>query len=101
MGNIHCCVLPSPRGGPAVKNEPYDRTGHANETFELPHISDREGSGEQIVCERPRGYSDCMLGEANWMIDVFSSNFFSDLSNHKGTLFLHRSLSNPGKINDG
>lgn len=61
MGNIHCCVLPSPRGGPAVKNEPYDRTGHANETFELPHISDRE-----------------------------------DLSNHKGTLFLHRSLSNPG-----
>ena len=101
MGNIHCCVLPSPRGGPAVKNEPYDRTGHANETFELPHISDREGSGEQIVCERARGYSNCMLGEANWMIDVFSSNFFSDLSNHKGTLFLHRSLSNPGKINDG
>lgn len=61
MGNIHCCVLPSPRGGPAVKNEPYDRTGLSNETFELPHISDRE-----------------------------------DLSNHKGTLFLHRSLSNPG-----
>ena len=45
------------------------------------------------------GYSDCMLGGSNWMTDVFSSNF-SDLSNHKGTLFLHRSLSNPGKKND-
>lgn len=61
MGNIQCCVLPSPHGGHTVKHEPYDSAGLANESFELPHISDRE-----------------------------------DLSNHKGTLFLHRSLSNPG-----
>ena len=27
-----------------AKHEPYDRTGVANESFELPHISDREGS---------------------------------------------------------
>lgn len=75
MGNIHCCVLPSPRGGPTVKNEPYDRTGHANETFELPHISDREGSSEQIVCESVIGlYSGAWTKarrRANWMIDVF------------------------------
>lgn len=28
-----------------AKNEPYDRKGLANESFELPHISDREGTG--------------------------------------------------------
>lgn len=43
MGNIQCCVLPSPHGGHMAKHEPYDRTGLANESFELPHISDREG----------------------------------------------------------
>ncbi|KAK2547738.1 Cyclin-Y-like protein 1 [Acropora cervicornis] len=63
MGNVQCCVLPSPHGGHMVKHEPYDSAGLANESFELPHISDRE-----------------------------------DLSNHKGTLFLHRSLSNPGIV---
>ena len=35
-----------------AKNEPYDRTGLANESFELPHISDREGNGKQNVCSR-------------------------------------------------
>ena len=30
-----------------AKHEPYDRTGVANESFELPHISDREGSYSQ------------------------------------------------------
>lgn len=43
MGNIQCCVLPSPHGGHIAKREPYDRAGVANESFELPHISDREG----------------------------------------------------------
>ena len=39
-----------------------------------------------------------MLKEQNWIIDGFSfANFAADLSNHKGTLFLHRSMSNPGK----
>lgn len=32
-----------------AKSEPYDRTGLANESFELPHISDREGK-RQAKC---------------------------------------------------
>lgn len=32
-----------------AKNEPYDRTGLTNESFELPHISDREGSAKENV----------------------------------------------------
>ena len=35
-----------------AKGEPYDRTGLANESFELPHISDREGSDKQNVWPR-------------------------------------------------
>jgi len=41
-----------------AKSEPYDRTGHANESFELPHISDREGNGKQSVCSRVICYRD-------------------------------------------
>lgn len=43
MGNIHCCILPSPRGRPANTNESYGGLGESGETLELPHISDREG----------------------------------------------------------
>ncbi|XP_031557020.1 cyclin-Y-like protein 1-B [Actinia tenebrosa] len=42
MGNIHCCILPSPRGRPANTNEPYGGVAESGETLELPHISDRE-----------------------------------------------------------
>ena len=88
-----------------AKHEPYDRTGLANESFELPHISDREGSGKQNVCSRLICYgdsSDLSLTLHDDLDDLcfYPSNFFVDLSNHKGTLFLHRSLSNQGKAND-
>lgn len=35
-----------------AKSEPYDRTGLANESFELPHISDREGNDKRNVCSK-------------------------------------------------
>lgn len=41
-----------------AKSEPYDRTGLANESFELPHISDREGNGKKNVCSRVMCYRD-------------------------------------------
>ncbi|KXJ27990.1 cyclin-Y-like protein 1-B [Exaiptasia diaphana] len=42
MGNIHCCILPSPQGRPTNTNEPYGGFAETGETLELPHISDRE-----------------------------------------------------------
>lgn len=91
-----------------AKSEPYDRTGLANESFELPHISDREGNGKQNVCSRVICYGDTsdlsltLHIMAIWTdsLGFYPSYFFVDLSNHKGTLFLHRSLSNQGKAND-
>lgn len=58
-----------------AKNEPYDRTGLANETFELPHISDREGiaASEMFV----QIYSN---RRTNWtMIDSFLSLISSQI----------------------
>lgn len=58
-----------------AKHEPYDRTGLANESFELPHISDREGSGKQNACSRLICYGDTsdlsLLYMAIWTIYDF------------------------------
>lgn len=120
MGNIHCCILPSPRGRPANKNEPYGGLAEPGDTLELPHISDREGK-LSINCQnvvewcsyKPNfslflrattGYHSTLSVLALTTLDIFNSVFFAysfykDLSDHRGTLFSQK--SNSGRFIEG
>lgn len=77
-----------------AKSEPYDRTGLANESFELPHISDREGNGKQNVCSRVICYGDTSDLSLTLRIMAIWHGQFRILS----LLFLCRSFKSQGDV---